>query len=93
MKQRVVVTGVGVISPVGIGNFEFWNSIKSGKIGIQPVSKFDTDGFPSKLAAEVNDLVHDFIEKKRHEGWIEHTQFAEEEQNGSRGCILAIRKN
>lgn len=77
MKQRVVVTGVGVISPVGIGNFEFWNSIKSGKIGIQPVSKFDTDGFPSKLAAEVNDFqVHDFIEKKEARRMDRYTQFA-----------------
>lgn len=77
MKPRVVVTGVGVISPVGIGKKEFWNAIKKGKSGIDIVTRFDVDEFPSKLAAEVKDFqVHDFIEKKEARRMDRYTQFA-----------------
>ncbi len=52
-KQRVVVTGLGVISPVGLNQAEFWASISAGISGIGPVESLDTTGYGSQLGAEV----------------------------------------
>ena len=54
--RRVVVTGMGVISPVGNQVSDFWNSLVSGVHGIAPISKFDTENYKAKLAAEVKDF-------------------------------------
>ena len=51
--RRVVVTGLGAITPVGNNVSETWNSLKNGKNGIAPITFFDTEGFKAKLAAEV----------------------------------------
>lgn len=53
---RVVVTGVGVVSPIGIGREAFWNALQQGRSGIRPLSAFRTDGLSSHLAAEVADF-------------------------------------
>ncbi|MCI8466374.1 MAG: beta-ketoacyl-ACP synthase II [Lachnospiraceae bacterium] len=53
MKRRVVVTGLGAVTPIGNTVEEFWNGIQSGLVGIGEISRFDTDGFKIKLAAEV----------------------------------------
>ncbi|MDA8409436.1 MAG: beta-ketoacyl-ACP synthase II [Treponema sp.] len=53
MKRRVAITGYGVISPVGNDVASFWESIKAGKSGIGPITKFDASGLDSKIAAEV----------------------------------------
>lgn len=50
---RVVITGVGVISPAGVGNQAFWDSLKSGQTGIGYLNSLPADNLPSKLAAEV----------------------------------------
>jgi len=60
-RERAVITGVGVVSPVGIGNNAFWQSLIDGESGIGYLRAFSSDGLPSKLAAEVSDfdpLVH-----------------------------------
>lgn len=54
--KRVVITGLGVVSPVGNDLNAFWNNIKSGKHGFQIISKFDVSDFPIKVAAEVKDF-------------------------------------
>lgn len=54
--RRVVVTGMGVISPIGNNLDEFWNSIKEEKVGIGPITKFDTTDFKVKLAGEVKNF-------------------------------------
>lgn len=51
--NRVVVTGMGVISPVGNNIPEFWENITAGKNGVAPITKFDTANFKTKFAAEV----------------------------------------
>ncbi len=51
--RRVVVTGIGVICPIGIGSAAFWDNLLSGKIGVQKISAFDASGFPSQIAGEV----------------------------------------
>ncbi len=53
---RVVVTGVGVVSPIGIGRDSFWQNLIAGRTGIGTLSAFPSGGLPSKLAAEVRDF-------------------------------------
>lgn len=53
MKRRVVVTGMGAITPIGNTVEEFWNGIKNSQVGIGPITKFDTSDYKVKLAAEV----------------------------------------
>jgi len=55
-KKRIVITGIGVIAPNGIGKEQFWNALKEGRSGIKPISRFDTDGFKSKLGGEVSNF-------------------------------------
>lgn len=54
--NRVVVTGMGVVSPVGNDVSTFWENIKAGKCGIGPITKFDTADFKVKVAGEVRDF-------------------------------------
>ena len=53
MRRRVVVTGMGIISPLGIGIEENWSGIINGKSGIGPITRFDTGSFPVRFAGEV----------------------------------------
>ena len=53
MKNRVVITGMGAITPIGNDVESFWNGIKEGKCGIDFITCFDTTNFKAKLAAEV----------------------------------------
>ena len=53
MERRVVITGLGAITPIGNTAEEFWNGIKEGKCGIDEITHFDTTDFKVKLAAEV----------------------------------------
>lgn len=63
--RRVVVTGVGVVSPLGTGNGKNWDALVAGKSGIAPITRFDASDLPVKIAGEVKDFVaEDFIDKK-----------------------------
>ena len=53
MRRRVIVTGMGIISPLGIGIEENWSAIINGKSGIGPITRFDTESFPVRFAGEV----------------------------------------
>ncbi|MFC1725948.1 beta-ketoacyl-ACP synthase II [candidate division KSB1 bacterium] len=65
MEKRVVVTGLGAVTPIGIGIKDFWEALKSGQNGISKVSHFDVTDFRSQLAAEVKDFFpEDWIDKK-----------------------------
>jgi len=55
-EKRVVITGVGVVAPNGIGKDQFWQALKEGKSGIKPISRFDTASFKTKLAGEISDF-------------------------------------
>lgn len=57
MKRRVVVTGLGAVTPIGNDVETFWNGVKAGKVGIGEITKFDTSDYKVKLAAEVKDFV------------------------------------
>lgn len=53
-EKRVVITGIGIVSPVGIGKEEFWQAIEQGRSGIRPIKSFSTKPLKAKFAAEVN---------------------------------------
>ncbi|MBU2701213.1 3-oxoacyl-[acyl-carrier-protein] synthase II [Sporomusaceae bacterium BoRhaA] len=77
MKKRVVVTGLGVISPVGIGKDAFWQSLIAGKSGITRITRFDPTDFATQIAGEVKDFdATHYIEKKEAKRMDRCTQFA-----------------
>ncbi len=76
-KRRIAVTGIGPVTPVGIGIDPFWDSIRAGRSGAGPVTQFDTTGFAVNFAAEVKDFkIEDFIEARRSRRMELFTQFA-----------------
>lgn len=65
MKRRVVITGLGAITPTGLSVSEFWDSCKKGVHGFGPISSFDTTEYKAKLAAEVKGFVaNDYMDPK-----------------------------
>ncbi len=63
--RRVVVTGVGAVSPLGCGNAKNWDGLMAGKSGIGLITRFDTSDMPVKIAGEVTDFnAEEFIDKK-----------------------------
>src|SRR6476619_777838 len=62
--RRVVVTGVGVISPIGIGAKSFWQNLLAGKSGVRRIAGFDPGGFPCQIAGEVPEYkIGDYVPK------------------------------
>lgn len=75
--RRVVITGLGAITPIGIGKEEFWNALIEGKSGIGPITKFDTADYDCKIAAEVKNYdANDYLDKKEAKRMDRFTQFA-----------------
>lgn len=76
MSMRVVVTGLGVVSPIGIGVTEYWDNLIKGKSGIGKITSFDASKYPSQMAAEIKDFdPTKFICKKRSVVMDRSTQF------------------
>jgi len=66
MKRRVAITGLGVVSPLGIGLEAFWTNLMAGKSGISTITSFDITDFPVKIAGEVKNFdLSEFIEDKK----------------------------
>ena len=82
-KRRVVVTGLGAVTPVGNNVQAFWESVKTGKIGIGEITRFDTADFKVKLAAEVKNFnakdYMDFKSAKRMELFSQYAVAAAKE--------------
>ena len=55
-RRRVVVTGMGIVSPVGVGLSAAWDSIRNARSGVAPITRFDCAAFPTRIAAEVKDF-------------------------------------
>ena len=77
MSRRVVVTGLGAITPIGNSVEEYWNGLKEGKVGIGPITYFDTTDYKAKLAAQVKDFnPKDYMDAKAAKRMEQFCQFA-----------------
>lgn len=92
-KKRVVVTGLGAVTPIGNTVPEFWESIKAGKVGIGEITQFDTTGYKVKLAAEVKGFTAkermDFKAAKRMEPFAQYAVAAAKEAFEDAGLDMA----
>jgi 3-oxoacyl-[acyl-carrier-protein] synthase II len=77
LSRRVVVTGVGLLTPLGIGTEASWEAVKAGKSGIGPITQFDAAAFSCRIAGEVKDFdPAQYIEKKEIKKMGRFIQFA-----------------
>jgi len=77
MKRRVVITGMGSVSSMGIGSDKLWQSIKAGKSGINRIERVDVSDMPTKVGAEIKDFEPgDFIDKKEVKRMDRYAQYA-----------------
>lgn len=90
--RRVVVTGMGAITPIGLNVEDFWNGIKSSKVGIDFITKFDASEYKTKIAAEVKDFdaknFMDFKAAKRMELFCQYAVAAAKEAIEQSGLDL-----
>ena len=97
MKRRVVVTGLGAVTPIGNTVEEFWMEIKEGKVGIGEITKFDTTDYKVKIAAEVKDFVAkermDFKAAKRMEPFSQYAVAAAKEACEDAGFDISRRRS
>ncbi|MBM3133405.1 MAG: beta-ketoacyl-ACP synthase II [Chloroflexi bacterium] len=76
-NRRIVITGVGAVTPIGVSAESFYQSLISGKSGIGPITRFDASNYPVRIAAEVRDFnPTDFMHIKRADRTGRCTQFA-----------------
>jgi 3-oxoacyl-[acyl-carrier-protein] synthase II len=77
MNRRVVITGMGIVSPIGIGVQNFWNAVKTEQCGVAPITRFDASRVACKVAAEVKNYnPEDFFDKRTVQRTAAFTQFA-----------------
>ena len=76
-NHRVVITGMGAITPIGIGKDTFWKNLVAGKNGIKKLTRFDATDFAAQIAGEVTDFEPtDYIDKKESKRMDRYSQFA-----------------
>lgn len=77
MSRRVVVTGLGAVTPIGNNVDDFWTSVKAGKIGFDHITKFDTTNYKCHIAAELKDFnPQDFMDRKAAKRMEPFSQYA-----------------
>lgn len=77
MSRRVVVTGLGAVTPIGNNVDDFWTSVKAGKIGFDHITKFDTTDYKCHVAAELKDFnPQDFMDRKAAKRMEPFSQYA-----------------
>lgn len=77
MSRRVVITGLGMVTPVGTGKEVFWNSLINGKSGIVPISRWDASQFSTRIAGEIRDFDPlNYLDKKEARRMDRYTHFA-----------------
>lgn len=77
MSRRVVVTGLGAVTPIGNNVDDFWTSVKAGKIGFDHITKFDTTDYKCHIAAELKDFnPQDFMDRKAAKRMEPFSQYA-----------------
>jgi 3-oxoacyl-[acyl-carrier-protein] synthase II len=76
-RKRVVITGMGAVSPLGLNVDELWDGLTGGRSGIEPITSIDTSAYPVKLAGEVKDFQPEaYMEKKEARRMARFSQFA-----------------
>lgn len=76
MNKRVVITGIGIVSPIGIGKAAYTEALRSGKSGANVVTTFDVTNFSTRIAAHVKDFkAEEFIDKKKIKRMAQFTQY------------------
>ncbi|OGK96645.1 MAG: beta-ketoacyl-[acyl-carrier-protein] synthase II [Candidatus Rokubacteria bacterium RIFCSPHIGHO2_02_FULL_69_13] len=76
-RRRVVVTGLGALTPVGNSTDEFWSAITQGRSGIGPITKFDSSGYPTRIAGEVREFDPlTYVDKKEARRLDPYLQYA-----------------
>ncbi|MHB8917903.1 MAG: beta-ketoacyl-ACP synthase II [Desulfocucumaceae bacterium] len=76
MGSRVVVTGMSVVSPLGVDLESFWSNIVAGKSGVGPITRFDATGYSTRIAAEVKDFApENYMDRKEARRMDRFTQF------------------
>ena len=65
MKRRVVITGMGAVSPNGIGTEAFWEATRAGVSGIGPITRFDASDFAVRVAGEVKGFARRITSRRR----------------------------
>lgn len=92
MKRRVVVTGMGAITPIGLNVEEFWQSVKEGRLGFAPITRFDASGYKCSIAAEVKGFegknFMDFKAAKRMETFSQYAVAAAKEALADSGIHM-----
>ncbi|MBC8016737.1 MAG: beta-ketoacyl-ACP synthase II [Sporomusaceae bacterium] len=77
MKKRVVITGLGAVTPIGIGKEEFWQGLLAGKSGVTKITRFDASQYSTQIAGEVKNFdPSQYIDKKEAKRMDRYTQFA-----------------
>ena len=77
MERRVVITGLGAVTPIGNNAKDFWEGIKEGKCGIDEITRFDTTNFKVKLAAELKDFnAEDYFDRREAKRLDRFSQYA-----------------
>ena len=77
MRRRVVITGLGVVCPIGNDKEEVWKSVEKGRCGIGPITLYDPSEQKVKLAGEVKDLnLEAYLDKRESRRMDRYTQFA-----------------
>ena len=77
-KRRIVVTGLGLVTPLGTGVDKTWKAICAGQSGIGRITKFDPAGYDAQIAGEVKDF--------------DPAQFIEKKRNQENGCLHPLRR-
>ena len=92
MKRRVVITGMGAITPIGNTVNAFWSNVKKGCVGFDKITKFDTSGYTVQLAAEVKDFsasdVLDYTSERRMEIFSQYAVVAAKEALDDAGIAM-----
>src|SRR5438270_10649036 len=75
-EHRVAITGIGLVTPLGTGAAAFWENVLAGKIAVEPLTRFDSDGFATRIAAQIDDFdPNDFLSKRRVQWTDRFSQF------------------
>ena len=92
-RRRVVITGLGVVTPLGVGVDDTWQALLAGKSGIGPITRFDASGYACRIAAEVKDFdPADHLEKKeikKMDTFIQYAVAASQEAVDDAGLTIA----